>query len=678
MKIFCKNILFATFVLNCAVGKIFSEKNVEPFVQSLIEHTLVKKFAQEGPVVFLLSNDVHEDRVASVNAVELPKTTQWLQDISFKIVSENYLWPISVHHPENEEYSTVLLPKGYIIFVNPQTEELNNNFTDYVGKLKDTSFWNPRSNFLVFTSGKLEVPPHEFANTVLTILKGLHNIINAVMIIFTGDTYGKNSIYYKNETNITSVEDITKIYAYTLFPYSNGACNEDVTLLVGKWTVHNASEESFSAVDLFPNKLPKTFKGCVLNIGAIGPEPYVIKEDYTTDEGENKFVLEGVGVELINLFVKQMNFTSKYYEPHPNFEIDSVAELGMMLIFRDIDVVSGTVPHLLELHLYGDASVPMISDTVQYLVPCPKPMRKTERIISLFSLSTWSCMGFVFIFVSFLFWSLSNYPTRTIGFTGFNLLAQCFSAAWAVLLGISVPQMPLSLGTRQLFIIYVWYCFVFNTIFQAYFTSFLVEPGYEARLKALDDVRRAGLKAGIYDIMEIMRELVNFNELIDFEKKIYSDFDECVSSVMFKGEMFSPSISYFPSYIASKSGVSDHSKFICFLDESVVTLQFGAVVPIGHPFLQILNVHIRRCLEGGLLETYWSKIKHEVHLKANVINENSEFVVFSLTHLSPVFVLLLFGYILGVSVFACEFTVFMIKNNKRRFIDLKFHNFNNG
>ncbi|KAJ9573922.1 hypothetical protein L9F63_008695 [Diploptera punctata] len=608
MKGVCKNILLVSFLLNCAIGESFSEKNGESLVQSLIEHMLVKKFAQEGPVVILLANDIQEDGVASVNAVELPKTTQWLQETSFKIVSENYLWPISVHHPENEEFSIDFVTKHYIIFINPQIEELNNNFTDYVDNLKRAAFWNPRSNFLVFTSGKLEVPPHEFANTVLIILKKVANIINAVLFIFTSDVYAKNYSYYKNETNKTTVDDVTTILAYTLFPYLNGACNEDVTSLIWKWTVHTASEDSFRGIDLFPNKLPKTFTECVLNIGAFGPEPYVIKEDYTTVEGENKFVLGGVAMEFTKLFVKQMNFTPNYHEPLLNLKIDSVFELGMKLISRDIDLISGTVPHLRELHVYGDASVPMISDTVQYVVPCPKPMRKTERIIALFSLSTWTCMGFVFIFVSFLLWSLSNYPTRTIGFTGFNLLAQCFSAAWAVLLGISVPQMPLSLGTRPLFIIYVWYCFVINTMFQAYFTSFLVEPGYEARLETLDDVRRAGLKAGIYTIMETMRELIDFNELIGFEENVYSDFDECVSSVMFKGGMFAPSVSYFPSYLASKSGVSDHSKVICFLDESVITLQLGSIVPKGHPLLHILNVHIRRCLEGGLLETYWSKL----------------------------------------------------------------------
>jgi hypothetical protein len=79
-------------------------------------------------------------------------------------------------------------------------------------------------------------------------------------------------------------------------------------------------------------------------------------------------------------------------------------------------------------------------------------------------------------------------------------LPESISAAWAVLLGVSVPALPVSSGMRFPFIIYVWYCFAIRTIFQAFFTTYLVEPGYEATIETLDDVLRRGLKFGSYDV----------------------------------------------------------------------------------------------------------------------------------------------------------------------------------
>ncbi|KAJ9578749.1 hypothetical protein L9F63_005038 [Diploptera punctata] len=406
--------------------------------------------------------------------------------------------------------------------------------------------------------------------------------------------------------------------------------------------------------------------GCDLNIGSFGTAPYVIEEYDTTEDGENKFVLEGIGMELINLFAKEKNFTPKYQKP-TKVESVHIVKLVPMFTSGKIDIVGGFVTGTQPLDLFADFSVPFFIDIFKYIVPCPKPKKKMNNTIHLFSTSTWISMGFVFIFVGVLFWGLSNCPTLRNDFTGFNLLAQCFSAAWAVLLGVSVPQMPLSLGTRSLFIIYVWYCFAISTVFQAYFTTYLVEPGYEARLETLDDVMQAGLKFGYYKILKSLRSKLDFEELDVFDEKECFDINECIRSVMFNREIFAIAVTYFPSYLASVSGFHEHSKIVCFLDKSIFSMPMGAAVPKGHPLLDILNIHIRRCLEGGLLETYWSKLKHEVNLKANYTDEDSEFVVFSLTHLTPVFLLLFNGYILSLIMFASEIIHFIIKTKKKSY-----------
>ncbi|KAJ9576622.1 hypothetical protein L9F63_025482 [Diploptera punctata] len=380
--------------------------------------------------------------------------------------------------------------------------------------------------------------------------------------------------------------------------------------------------------------------------------------------GENKFVAKGLSLELINLFASKMNMTPYYQEPVLGEKTKHLLELTAMLILGEIDILTGVFPLVKPVIDLADPSAPMFIHTLKYLVPCPKRLMKTEKILTLFHLSSWISMGLVFIFVSVLFWILSNYPTRRNDFTGFSLLAQCFSAAWAVLLGISVPQMPLSPGTRSLFIIYVWYCYAISTVFQAYFTTYLVEPGYEARFETLEDVYRAGLKYAVADTMEAFRKLVDMKELEVFEKETITDGVEVYRAVMFMRKTFTTVTLIYPMHLARLSGFDDESKVVCYLDESLVTWSVGALLTKGHPLSQILNTHIKRCIEGGLLEGYWSKLKHETNLKANKTDENSEYVEFSLTHLTPLFILLIVGYILSVFSFLCELLLFK-KSNKR-------------
>ncbi|KAJ9580347.1 hypothetical protein L9F63_003982 [Diploptera punctata] len=402
--------------------------------------------------------------------------------------------------------------------------------------------------------------------------------------------------------------------------------------------------------------------GCVLKIGSFGPEPCTSKGHYITKEGEQKPIVEGPCMDHINVFAREMNFTPYYLEPVTEAEPQQFIELIGMLINEEADIIGGCFPIVTPLDIMIDLSFSIFSDTIQFIVPCPKQLAKTHKVLTLFSLSTWISMGIVFTIVSCLFWILSKYPSRRNDFTGFNLLAQSFSAAWVVLLGISVPQMPLSIGTRSLFIIYVWYCFAINTVFQAYFTTYLVEPGYEARLENIDDVMRAGLKFRSYKLLET-DTIFDLNVVRNFDRIHCINFYECILDVILKGNGFSIVLSRFPSYLARKSGISDESTVVCLLEPSLITVLVGAGLPKGSPLLDTLNKHIIRYTQGGFLVNYWERTNYEINLRANKTEESSEYVVFTLNHLAPAFILMLFGYILSVILFLCELIQFKLKKH---------------
>jgi hypothetical protein len=89
-------------------------------------------------------------------------------------------------------------------------------------------------------------------------------------------------------------------------------------------------------------------------------------------------------------------------------------------------------------------------------------------------------------------------------------------------------------------------------------------------------------------------------------------------------------------------------------------------LPRGSPILNHLNKFYRRCLEGGLTDKYWAEIKLDAVLKRNQKFDkgvSSSYFVFSLSHMGPVFSVLLFGCALSFVVFLAECLHWRVKKH---------------
>jgi hypothetical protein len=107
-------------------------------------------------------------------------------------------------------------------------------------------------------------------------------------------------------------------------------------------------------------------------------------------------------------------------------------------------------------------------------------------------------------------------------------------------------------------------------------------------------------------------------------------------------------------------GVRDVSKSLCTLEENLFTTGFIFLLNNGSPFLNRLNVLTRRSREGGPLDRYWEQLIWITNLKSKmrgVSGKEGLYFVFSLSHLSPAFCVLGFGYVLSSALFLVEMFV---------------------
>jgi hypothetical protein len=67
---------------------------------------------------------------------------------------------------------------------------------------------------------------------------------------------------------------------------------------------------------------------------------------------------------------------------------------------------------------------------------------------------------------------------------GYRTVIHCLQNMWCVFMGVSVAAMLRPHRVRALFMLFLWYSFAMSTIFQLFFTSFLVSPGYVTRISS--------------------------------------------------------------------------------------------------------------------------------------------------------------------------------------------------
>jgi len=212
----------------------------------------------------------------------------------------------------------------------------------------------------------------------------------------------------------------------------------------------------------------------------------IVTENYQQNDGRTAYKVTGLSVEILVLIFEKMNLTAVFLPPVIGIAQDSYFKV--LSVFEDglSDVVTGALPLLsIVVTSSHDATIPYIHTELKMLIPCPKPIPGTEKILSTFSLSVWLTMGLVLLLSTAVFWcvGIGTYRSMFREAHTYRSLSHCFYNAWAVFMGVSVPQLPTTSILRIFFLLYVCYCFAISTVFQAFFVSYLVEPDKTTKLK---------------------------------------------------------------------------------------------------------------------------------------------------------------------------------------------------
>ncbi|KAJ9590195.1 hypothetical protein L9F63_016684 [Diploptera punctata] len=423
---------------------------------------------------------------------------------------------------------------------------------------------------------------------------------------------------------------------YTWFPFpKHQNCGESRNLLlIDRWNSQENGQFEQNT-DLFPRKISKKFNGCSIK--------YVLNTNSSASWELEWFLLRTV--------FESLNIT--HLEETQDNKLDIVLTRSFGFInMSDIEDSN----HMTTLSNYK-TSFPHLFSRLRCYVPCPKRTVRHGNFYKVFAPGVWLLFFITCILMTVIIILLQ----RTRKSESFNNLSYSHYYIWAVVTSVSVPQMPTTSKLRIFFFMWVCYCLIMSTVFQSFFTSFLIEPGTEEQINTFEELLNTD-----FEILTDSGTIFHFF--------VYFGFRYKVNEIGHKFRLPKFPIEEFFTHERSAVIASDLDMKLKFprywawikpyyfyfsVDYSMTFLYFN---PFS-PYYEAFNSRIVQFHEAGLFTKHiddFISSKSESVLNVTVLeskleNETTEkYFIFNMKHMKVVFILYLFGNILSVVVFTAE------------------------
>jgi hypothetical protein len=281
------------------------------------------------------------------------------------------------------------------------------------------------------------------------------------------------------------------IQLFSWFPYTSPTNCDKVkeAVLVDRW---NSDGEFILRVNLFPEKVPKTFHKCPTKVISFIFPPAVM------ENSEKNYT--GLEVNFVELILKRLNLTAEY-NVSPNTKdtyYPLFTESIQQLEPASSDIAIGVLPFHASIFATAEATIPYLNVRISWYVPCSNMASRWKSIHMIFGSTFGACFSAVAILAVIVMWLMAHYETQinVRESSNYNTIIYCLYNVWSVFTGVSVPQKPVSLSLRIFFTAWVWYSFAMTTVYQTYFFGFLLNPGFEKSITTLNELMESGIEYG--------------------------------------------------------------------------------------------------------------------------------------------------------------------------------------
>jgi hypothetical protein len=465
--------------------------------------------------------------------------------------------------------------------------------------------------------------------------------------------------------NVNDVDTGMKLGVYTWFPYQSSDRCTDVSNItqLDSWVISTQGHFTKNT-DLFPQKLSNNLHGCRMK-AVVRDGGWYFTTEYVSYKDSNGKVwtnVEGVEMELLRIILKQMNMKFFHVPTPQGFEKEStgVGKLDSVMFGKKAYIALGDVGSNFLFLSFFDTTNPHFFMSVRWYVPCSVKYSRWSSIFRILSVELW-----VVLILSIVIAAISTTCVGRYSYTSewqvYRAITSSLTSLWAVLLGVGVSTMPRSTSVRLLFFAWVCFSLAFNTVFQAFLTTYLIDSGYETPIQNIDEMFDSGINLGFSPDHDF---IFNDGDVTE-APKVYRNRANCPSyEVCLNWTKYEKNTSILVADMvaeelyASGDFVGENSEpLVCRLEDGVVfSTGLTMIMLYGDPLLKRVSEIIDRVVEAGLLN-FW--ISSRIHLnkltsgKIALIHPLDEYYSFNLFHMQAAFYMLFMGW--GISAICFMF-----------------------
>jgi hypothetical protein len=597
--------------------------------------------------------------------ISSPSTYRDMQQERIAEFLRTSLWPVVYNvdgHTNNPDRIDFIGRYGSLIILVPDGNYKSFN-KQILGLILDRNrefnrIWNSETRFVVAGVNKISVPQQ------LSILNYFSKFRIYNCIIVSPEHYVEGQ-KYRSMINVNDVDTGMKLGVYTWFPYqSSDRCTDvnDITLLDSG--VISAQGHFTKNTDFFPGKISNNLHGCRMKaIVRDGNWYFTTKYVPCKDFNGNVWTcVEGVEMKLLRVVLKQMNVPFFHVSTPKGFERGSIGagKLSSVMFGKEAYIALGDVgSRILFLPLF-DTTNPHYVLSVRWYVPCSVKYSRWSSFFRILSVELWVVLIISIVIAAISTTCVGRYSC-TSEWQVYKAITSSLTSFWAVLLGVGVSAMPRSTSVRLLFFAWVCFSLAFNTVFQAFLTTYLIDSGYETPIQNMDEMFDSGIKLGFPPEYYFIFRDGNGTEA----SKVRRNHVICPSyAICAKWATYQKNISILvadmlaEALYASGDFVGENSEpLICRLEDGVVfNTGLTMVMLYGDPLMKRVSEIIDRVVEAGLMK-FW--ISSRIHLskvasrKIALVHPLDEYYSFNLYHMQAAFYMLFMGW--GVSAICFMF-----------------------
>lgn len=680
MCTFKKHITFVIFI-TCVIEQTSGDLHLQ-LVQSLCD-VATRHFTPAHTLVFSHSTPTHTLTV-SRDIFPYNNTIQKTQENGFsELRSTKDLWQMILEEFNKiEEWSLLYFDlndgfeepvpstskhEGYVLLSGYQRhKDVVKDIGHQLTKLKNNWEWNPRAKFVILVLELRDVDAKLLAADIFAEL-WMSRVVDSVVLIPT-----------TNKDTTTGAVNVLDTYIW--FPYHPAGKCPDVkdAVLWDQWVFDNKSSGRFlHNTSLFPQKIPRDLHGCPLTVSTFELPPMVMRKKTTKVDPKNITYDKGLEVQILAEFAKSTNSVIKYRDAPPDggqwgWNLGNGTWNGITgEIARSYSDI-GTDCLWYRCHLVKEIEClrPHLIDKVKWYVPCAVPYPRWTSLTRVFKLSLW--LGFLatYVIVSVIMWLVvrinSNISTEAAQNQAYTSLPKCLLNFWAIILEESASNNPPDVGViRAVFFAWVLYCWAINTVYQTYFTSFLIDPGLQSQLRSENEILTSGIDFNTET--SIISQYGGLAGTRYRHMKSIEDVDVAEEQVA-KGKLAFLFSKYLVDYnIAVKYMDINGKPRICEVEDDFAFNFITNFVPKGSPFKTRYDQILLSVTQAGLLDLWWGSIKYTATLEqAEGFNlPPGEYISLTTEHLQSAFYFLFLGYAVAVLSFLLELGLFCHHRNRK-------------